>query len=141
MQVETELPFTDYGDACDSLMISLSKGLSCPIGAILLGDGAFIERARRVRKWMGGSLHQAGILAACGLVALDEMPQRLALDNALCRQLGGMVLGLQGARMAQETIDTNILFLEITQRFLQSQKSYTALVLDCITHSAKLQIL
>ena len=130
VQVETELPFSDYGDVCDSLMISLSKGLSCPVGAILLGDGAFIERARRVRKWMGGSLHQAGVLAACGLVALDEMPQRLALDNALCRQLGGMVLGLQGARMAQETIDTNILFLEITQPDLDAPMVEAALA-DC----------
>jgi threonine aldolase len=128
VQVETELAFAEYGAVCDSLMISLSKGLSCPIGSVLLGDGAFIERARRVRKWMGGSLHQAGVVAACGLVALDEMPARLATDNALCRQLGGMVLGLQGARMAQETIDTNILFLEITQPNLDAPMVVAALV-------------
>lgn len=127
VQVETELAFAEYGAVCDSLMISLSKGLSCPIGSVLLGDGAFIERARRVRKWMGGSLHQAGVVAACGLVALDEMPARLATDNALCRQLGGMVLGLQGARMAQETIDTNILFLEITQPNLDAPMVVAAL--------------
>ncbi len=127
VQVETELAFAEYGAVCDSLMISLSKGLSCPIGSVLLGDGAFIERARRVRKWMGGSLHQAGVVAACGLVALDEMPARLATDNALCRQLGGMVLGLQGARMAQETIDTNILFLEITQPDLDAPMVEAAL--------------
>ncbi|MBC8370302.1 MAG: aminotransferase class I/II-fold pyridoxal phosphate-dependent enzyme [Planctomycetes bacterium] len=127
VQVETELPFSEYGDVCDSLMISLSKGLSCPIGSILLGDGAFIERARRVRKWMGGGMHQAGIIAACGLVAIDQMPARIATDNAMCRQLGGMVLGLQGARMAQETIDTNILFLEITQPNLDAPMVEAAL--------------
>ncbi|MFT7517169.1 MAG: threonine aldolase [Myxococcota bacterium] len=127
VQAETEVPFSEYGASCDSLMISLSKGLSCPIGSVLLGDGAFIERARRVRKWMGGGLHQAGIVAACGIVALDEMPARIATDNALCRQLGGLVLGLQGARMAQETIDTNILFLEITQPDLDAPMVEAAL--------------
>ncbi|MDP6963519.1 MAG: GntG family PLP-dependent aldolase [Planctomycetota bacterium] len=127
VQCETEVPFAEYGAVCDSLMISLSKGLSCPAGSLLLGDGAFIERARRIRKWMGGSMHQAGVLAACGLVALDEMPQRLAVDNSLCRQLGGLVLGLQGARMAQENIDTNILFLEITQPNLDAPMVEAAL--------------
>ncbi len=113
-QVETGVDPAEYGRTCDSLMISLSKGLSCPIGSLLIGSGSFIERARRVRKWMGGAMRQSGYLAACGLVALEETLPLLAQDNARCRRLGGLVLGMDGLRLAQDTIDTNILFLEIT---------------------------
>lgn len=112
-QAETGVDPAGYGAVCDSLMVSLSKGLSCPVGSLLLGDGSFIERARRVRKWMGGAMRQSGYLAACGLVALEETLPLLAQDNARCRRLGGLVLGMDGVRIAQETIDTNILFLEI----------------------------
>lgn len=124
---ETGLEPAVYGETCDSLMISLTKGLSCPVGAVLVGDGGFVERARRIRKWMGGGLHQAGVIAACGLVALDELPERLAVDNALCRHLGGFVLGLNGARMAQENIDTNVLFLEVTHPSLDAPMVEAAL--------------
>lgn len=126
-QAETGLPFSDYGAVCDSLMVSLSKGLSCPVGSVLVGDGQFIERARRVRKWMGGGMRQAGHLAACGLVALDETLPLLADDNSRCRRLGGVVLGLDGVRLAQETIDTNILFLEVTAPGLDAPQIVAAL--------------
>lgn len=126
-QAETGLPFSEYGAVCDSLMVSLSKGLSCPVGSVLLGDGQFISRARRARKWMGGGMRQAGILAACGLIALDETLPLLADDNSRCRRLGGVVLGLDGVRLAQETIDTNILFLEVTAPNLDAPHLVAAL--------------
>lgn len=119
-QVETGVDPAAYGAVCDSLMVSLSKGLSCPVGSVLVGDGSFIERARRVRKWMGGAMRQSGYLAACGLVALEETLPLLAQDNARCRRLGGLVLGMEGLRLAQETIDTNILFLEIVRADLDA---------------------
>ncbi|MDP6849912.1 MAG: beta-eliminating lyase-related protein, partial [Planctomycetota bacterium] len=74
---------------------------------------AFIERAKRVRKWMGGGMRQSGYLAACGLVALDETLGIVSEDNARCRRLGGSVLGIPGLQIAQPNIDTNILFVEI----------------------------
>ncbi len=126
-QAETGVDFVDYGKFCDSLMVSLSKGLSCPVGSVLVGDGSFIERARRVRKWLGGGMRQAGYLAACGLVALDETVPLLGEDNARCRRLGGAILGIDGARMAQATIDSNILFLEITQAGLDAPMVEAAL--------------
>ncbi|HBF23156.1 MAG TPA: threonine aldolase [Planctomycetes bacterium] len=113
---ETGVELPVYGNLCDSLMISLSKGLSCPVGSVLMGDGAFIERARRARKWLGGGMRQVGYLAACGLVALDETVPEIGEDNARCRRLGSVTLGLEGIRLAQETVDTNILFLEVTAR-------------------------
>ncbi len=111
---ETGVDPSVYGGLCDSLMISLSKGLSCPVGSVLMGDGGFIERARRVRKWLGGGMRQVGYLAACGLVALEETVPLLGEDNSRCRRLGSVTLGLDGIRLAQETVDTNILFLEVT---------------------------
>lgn len=126
-QAETGVDFVDYGKFCDSLMVSLSKGLSCPVGSVLVGDGSFIERARRVRKWLGGGMRQAGYLAACGLVALEETAPLLGEDNARCRRLGGSLLGIDGVRMAQSTIDTNILFVEITQNGLDAPMVEAAL--------------
>jgi threonine aldolase len=126
-QAETGVDPADYGATCDSLMVSLSKGLSCPVGSVLMGSGGFVERARRVRKWMGGAMRQSGYLAACGLVALEETLPLLAQDNARCRRLGGRVLGMDGVRLAQDTIDTNILFLEITNPALDAPMVEAAL--------------
>ena len=126
-QVETGVDPAEYGATCDSLMIALSKGLSCPVGSVLMGDGGFIERAKRVRKWMGGAMRQSGYLAACGLVALEEGLPLLAQDNARCRRLGGVVLGLRGVRLAQDTIDTNVLFLEVTHDDLDAPMLEAAL--------------
>ena len=66
----------------DSLTFCLSKGLCAPVGSVLVGDAAFIKRARRARKVLGGSLRQAGILAAAGLIGLHEMRLRLREDHA-----------------------------------------------------------
>lgn len=119
-QAETSLDFKRYGSVCDSISVSLCKGLSCPVGSVLMGDGAFIERARHVRKWMGGGMRQAGYLAACGIVALDEVLPLISEDNARCRRLSLAALALEGIKMAQETVDTNILFLEVTDRRLDA---------------------
>lgn len=112
-QVETGVPLRDYGATADSLAVSLNKGLCCPLGSILAGSGAFIERAKRIRKWLGGGMRQVGYIAACALVALEEVLPHLAEDNARCRRLGGVILGLPALEIAQPTIDTNILFVNV----------------------------
>jgi threonine aldolase len=86
--------------AADSVTFCLSKGLGCPVGSVLVGDTAFIGRARRARKLLGGGLRQAGILAAAGLVALDDGPDgmidRLAEDHANARRLARGLAALDG---------------------------------------------
>jgi threonine aldolase len=72
----------------DTVMTCLSKGLGCPVGSVVASSGERIEKARRVRKLLGGGMRQAGILAAAGLVALDEAIPRLAEDHAHARRLG-----------------------------------------------------
>lgn len=75
----------------DSVSICLSKGLGAPVGSVLVGDAAFIDRSRRYRKWLGGGMRQAGILAAAGLMALENR-QRLAEDHTRAKHL---LVGLQ----------------------------------------------
>ncbi|MCH2111268.1 MAG: beta-eliminating lyase-related protein [Planctomycetes bacterium] len=124
---ETGTDPTVYGVLCDSMRVSLCKGMSCPVGSLLLGDGAYIERAKRIRKWMGGGMRQAGYLAACGVVALEEMLPLIGEDNARCRRLGGAILGIDGLQVAQPNIDTNVLFVEVTHPQLDAPMVEAAL--------------
>jgi len=77
----------NYGAFYDSISICLSKGLGSPVGSLLLGSAAFIEKARRVRKVFGGGMRQAGMIAAGGLYALQNNVQRLHIDHQHAKQL------------------------------------------------------
>jgi threonine aldolase len=90
----------------DTAAVSLSKGLSAPAGSLLLGSQPAVDAARRVRKLLGGAMRQVGILAAAGLVALDEMIPRLAEDHDRARRLGEGLTGLPGTEVRQ--VVTNI---------------------------------
>ncbi|HEX9069274.1 MAG TPA: low-specificity L-threonine aldolase [Ktedonobacterales bacterium] len=97
----------------DSVQFCLSKGLAAPVGSLLVGPRAFIEEARRVRKLLGGGMRQAGVIAAAGIVALDEMVDRLAEDHANARQLAAGLANLPGIVIEPETVETNILFFAV----------------------------
>ncbi len=77
-----------WGATVDSISLCLSKGLGCPVGSVLIGDRAFIDAARRMRKRFGGGMRQAGLLAAAGLYALEHHVERLAEDHRRARRLG-----------------------------------------------------
>jgi threonine aldolase len=94
----------------DSVMFCLSKGLSAPVGSMLAGSGDFIERARRMRKMLGGGMRQAGVLAAAGLCALNEMVDRLAEDHANARRLAEGLRGLPGVDIDLLKVETNMVF-------------------------------
>ncbi|MGD9254030.1 MAG: GntG family PLP-dependent aldolase [Holophagae bacterium] len=95
---------------CDSVMFCLSKGLGAPVGSMLVGDEAFINEARRVRKMFGGGMRQAGVLAAAGLVALDEVLPILAEDNRRARRLADHLATIDAIELDPETVETNIVF-------------------------------
>lgn len=95
----------------DSAMFSLSKGLSAPVGSVLVGSAAFIAVARRARKLLGGGMRQAGILAAAGLVALEQMVDRLAEDHAHARLLAERLAAAPGVAVDLATVQTNIVNL------------------------------
>lgn len=96
----------------DAAMFCLSKGLSCPVGSILVSSREFITQARRIRQRQGGGWRQAGLLAAAGLVALDEMIERLGEDNTHARLLASM-LASGGFPISSSDVDTNIVRLEM----------------------------
>jgi threonine aldolase len=92
----------------DSVAFCLSKGLAAPVGSILVGTADFIQEARRCRKVLGGGLRQAGILAAAGLVALDEMVKRLPEDHAHARLLANLMAEMPGVEI--EPVKINMVF-------------------------------
>jgi len=98
----------------DSVCICLSKGLSAPIGSVLAGSAAFIDRARKVRKSFGGAMRQAGIVAAPGLLALRTGVARLAEDHAYARLLAESIAGVPGLRIDLATVQTNIVNVDVS---------------------------
>ena len=93
---------------CDSVMFCLSKGLASPVGSIIAGTKEFIKEARRRRKMLGGSMRQTGILAACGIVSLEEMINRLAEDHDNARYLANGLAEIEGFSVKLKTVQTNI---------------------------------
>lgn len=97
----------------DSVSFCLSKGLACPVGSLICGTGEFIAEARRVRRMVGGGMRQIGILAAAGIVGLDEMVDRLADDHANARVLADGLASIPGVTATPELVQTNILFFTL----------------------------
>ncbi len=98
---------------CDSVQFCLSKGLGAPVGSMLLGKKDFIEEARVWRKRLGGGMRQVGILAAAGLVALEESPKRLHIDHENARALAEGVAALPGVSIDAERVETNIVIFDV----------------------------
>jgi threonine aldolase len=98
----------------DTVMSCLSKGLCAPVGSVLASSRERIEKARRVRKLLGGGMRQAGILAAAGLVALDTLVPRLADDHAHAKLLGEALSRSKGVRVAP--VETNIVVATLEGR-------------------------
>ncbi|KAF7278676.1 hypothetical protein GWI33_008125 [Rhynchophorus ferrugineus] len=102
----------------DSVCFCLSKGLGCPVGAILAGTSSFILKARRIRKALGGGWRQAGIIAAAGLVALDKMIDRLQIDHNHAYQIAKGIndLKCKHFRVTLEDVKTNIVILYLSEQ-------------------------
>ncbi len=98
---------------CDTVMFCLSKGLGAPVGSILVGSTDTIAEARRVRKMFGGGMRQAGIIAAAGLVALDEVIPLLAEDNRRAHELAVGLADIPAVVLDPDTVETNIVFFSL----------------------------
>jgi threonine aldolase len=101
-------PLTDWTRHVSSVQLCLSKGLASPVGSLICGTAAFVQRARRMRKILGGGMRQAGVIAAPGIVALTSMVGRLAEDHANARILAEGVAKLPGVTIDLATVQTNI---------------------------------
>ncbi|MGY4707214.1 low-specificity L-threonine aldolase [Candidatus Bipolaricaulota sp. J31] len=96
-----------------SVTFCLSKGLAAPVGSVICGERGFIEEARRVRKTVGGGMRQAGIIAACGLYALEHMVERLAEDHEHAQLLARGVANIDGLITEPDLVRTNIVYFEL----------------------------
>lgn len=106
-------PVADLTKDCDSVQFCLSKGLGAPAGSMLLGSKEFILEARSWRKRLGGGMRQVGILAAAGLIALEESPKRLHIDHDNARKLAEGLANISGVSIDLEKVATNIVIFDI----------------------------
>ena len=97
----------------DSVMFCLSKGLGAPVGSMLVGSRDFIAKAHRFRKILGGGMRQAGVLAAAGLIALEESPKNLHVDHENARHLAAGLAQIKGIRVDPKKIVTNIVIFDV----------------------------
>src|SRR6185437_15814268 len=106
-------PIGEIAEKADTVMFCLSKGLGAPVGSLLAGTVKDIARGRLYRKRLGGGMRQAGILAAAGLIALEEMPHRLGEDHANARFLAEEIAKMPGVSLDPSRVQTNIVIFDI----------------------------
>lgn len=111
----------------DSVSFCLSKGLAAPVGSLVCGSEAFVRRARRQRKMLGGGMRQAGVLAAAGIVALETMTERLSEDHANAHQLATALAQLDGIVLDPEQVQTNIVIFEMAPEAISPEELVRAL--------------
>jgi threonine aldolase len=104
----------DYAAGATAMMFCLSKGLGAPVGSMLTGTAELMEQARIYRKALGGGMRQAGVLAAAGLIALEQMPARLHEDHANARLLAEALSNMEGVAIDPDTVETNIVIFRLT---------------------------
>ncbi|HEU0122368.1 MAG TPA: GntG family PLP-dependent aldolase [Bryobacteraceae bacterium] len=112
--VALSVPVAEIVKPVDTVMFCLSKALGAPAGSILAGPQRLIDKGRLLRKRLGGGMRQSGILAAAGLLALEEMPARLVADHANARLMAAGINAIPGVRV-ERAPQTNILFFDVTE--------------------------
>ena len=121
------LPAQQLAVEAESICFCLSKGLAAPVGSVVCGTRDFIQEARRARKVLGGGMRQAGVLAAAGIVALNEMVDRLAEDHANARRLAEGLAGIAGLKLDPDRYKTNIIYFEVAKQGLSAADLAAAL--------------
>jgi threonine aldolase len=107
------VPARELCDPADSITFCLSKGLCAPVGSVLCGSREFIHQAHRLRKQLGGGMRQAGILAAAGIVALEQMVDRIGEDHVRARNLAQGLAENPGLKIDLDEVKTNMVYGEI----------------------------
>lgn len=115
--------------AFDSVTLCLSKGLGCPVGALLAGSCDFIEQARRYKHIFGGAMRQSGIIAAAGLYALQHNVERLAQDHDNAKLLARLLNDIPGITVDLDAVETNIVFFDVARSGLSGKE-----LVDLLAH-------
>lgn len=121
---------SELTQGCDSLMFCLSKGLSAPIGSVLVGSNDFIQRARKCRKILGGGMRQAGTIAACGNIALDEMVNRLNEDHHNAEKLAEALETIPWVDIDLSRVQTNIVRFNLDTDYIDGASFIKRLAKD-----------
>jgi threonine aldolase len=111
--VASGVPASRYASGFDTAWLDLSKGLGCPVGAVLAGSRETIAEAWRYKQMIGGAMRQSGVLAAAGLYALDHHVERLAVDHENARRLAEGLVAIDGIGIDPEAIETNIVIFRV----------------------------
>lgn len=120
--VALEIDVRELTRSVDSLSFCLSKGLSAPVGSVVCGSREFIAEARRTRKVLGGGMRQAGIIAAAGIVALQQMVDRIAEDHKNARRLTEGIARIQGLSIDPARVQTNIIYFQVVTDRLAAKR-------------------
>jgi threonine aldolase len=115
------LPAAEIAQQVDSIQFCLSKGLAAPVGSIVAGTSGFITEVRRQRKLLGGAMRQAGVIAAAGIIALEQMIDRLPEDHGRAKTLAQGLAGVPGLGIDPDIVETNILVVRIDSRLDQAE--------------------
>jgi len=121
---------SELSAGCATVMFCLSKGLGAPVGSVLVGDAEVITEARRVRKMFGGGMRQAGIIAAAGLVALDEVLPVLCEDNRRAHDLAVGLANLPSIVLDPSIVETNIVFFSLAENAGMSATELASLLAE-----------
>ena len=116
-----------YTQGYHSVTLCLTKGLGCPVGALVADDGEFIKEARRFKHLFGGAMRQAGIIAAAGLYALDHNVQRLAVDHTNAKILARGLAEIPGIQIEVEHVETNMVFFDVAGLDITAQEAVARL--------------
>src|SRR5271165_704489 len=115
-------PVSEIAAEVDTVMFCLSKALGAPVGSMLLGTTDARARARLLRKRLGGGMRQAGVLAAAGLIALENTPQRLPIDHENARYLAAELANMPGVTIDPAKVQTNIVIFDVSETGLSSEQ-------------------
>ena len=120
--IETKIPLSDYAKQVDTLSVCLSKGLGAPFGSVLMGKKELIDKARKLRGWLGGGVHQIGIYASAALYALEHNIDFLKNDHLLAQLLAEKLKNIQEIIIEPKSIETNMVQFNISQLGIKSEE-------------------
>jgi len=137
--VALKRPARDFVRNVDSVTFCISKGLAAPVGSVICGSSRLIDKAKRVRKMLGGGMRQAGVIAAAGIVSLETMVDRLADDHANARTLAEGLAKLPGLAIDLASVQTNIVIFRVERGTAATSAAATAeMVAGCGARKVKI---